>query len=150
MCRILRNVRPPALDLVLSCRLQYASAEYSAKFYDHKMCARNQKTKPTQDCNDALRGNRTPGGSMATTQVTTTPLMRHLLSVSQRLYSVFLCHPMVEVGAERGDPSGGPENPPCLFLLPFGDCPQAPAAGRTSYISMKQKRSALLTSSPEN
>ena len=25
---------------------------------------------------NALRGNRTPGGSMATTQVTTTPLMR--------------------------------------------------------------------------
>ena len=28
----------------------------------------------------ALRGNRTPGGSMATTQVTTTPLMRQYLN----------------------------------------------------------------------
>jgi hypothetical protein len=29
---------------------------------------------------NALRGNRTPGGSMATTQVTTTPLMRYQAS----------------------------------------------------------------------
>ena len=33
----------------------------------------------------ALRGNRTPGGSMATTQVTTTPLMLQLYHHSQML-----------------------------------------------------------------
>lgn len=34
----------------------------------------------TKEKKHALRGNRTPGGSMATTQVTTTPLVRRRVS----------------------------------------------------------------------
>ena len=36
---------------------------------------KDRQEKKPMDIGYALRGNRTPGGSMATTQVTTTPLM---------------------------------------------------------------------------
>ena len=45
--------------------------------------------KQNLEADYALRGNRTPGGSMATTQVTTTPLM-HGVHSTLLIYSIFI------------------------------------------------------------
>ena len=44
----------------------------------------SKKQKSPEEPLHALRGNRTPGGSMATTQVTTTPLMRCPLTTKHK------------------------------------------------------------------
>ena len=48
---------------------------------------------------NALRGNRTPGGSMATTQVTTTPLMRQ---GGTRTVFIQVIPPSADTGEGRG------------------------------------------------
>ena len=48
---------------------------YLPGYPTHEATLRNAWRKRQRILHHALRGNRTPGGSMATTQVTTTPLM---------------------------------------------------------------------------
>jgi hypothetical protein len=62
--RVAITVRRKRSKLCLGCTSRY-------EYLDYK-----QNEGPQNVIRCALRGNRTPGGSMATTQVTTTPLMR--------------------------------------------------------------------------
>ena len=71
---------------------------------------------------DALRGNRTPGGSMATTQVTTTPLM---LKYSRLTYNHIRCGTLTHTKDLVRAPICGvyalrPEAEVSLPLWPFG------------------------------
>ena len=59
----------------------YGLKQYPQLPTKNQTLAKKQLVKPCH----ALRGNRTPGGSMATTQVTTTPLMLQHVPLSGHL-----------------------------------------------------------------
>ena len=111
----MRFPQRPCKSLITGkCANESPDRNFDKKQYTNIIRIGTGRSKISQLALTALRGNRTPGGSMATTQVTTTPLMRYTNS------GMTLCVLVLMLGFEAGETSKlrdivGPISTPYLY-----------------------------------